>query len=264
MWSLLTRRRRAGPHSGISYSITVGSSLRSSVRRAWLELITRIWPNILLLWFVRSSTSWSSGLMNLASGFVALPWCLWGEHFRWMVERKGWWVEAEIPLQRSLARWERYTLVVGSWEGATTASSCWDGQYQIKRISFSFSIFEPVLKTAQITHWVRLEIVQLETAKERAKMIEIFIDTAESLLRKSSLNSAHCIGEALTTPLIESLGRSWDVSIWGKKASIWADANIFLLACWQTPPSALRGYQDLYEGWACPPSCWRAYHTLLS
>lgn len=76
-----------------------------------------------------------------------------------------------------------------------------------------FFVFESVLKTVQIIHWARLEIVQLERAKERAKMIEIFIDTAESLLRKSSLNSARCIGEALTTPLIGSLGRSWDVSI---------------------------------------------------
>ncbi|KAG0635923.1 ras guanine nucleotide exchange factor domain-containing protein [Tuber brumale] len=68
-----------------------------------------------------------------------------------------------------------------------------------------------LVRAEMITHWTRLEIVQLETVKERAKMIEIFIDTAESLFRKSSLNSAKCIGEALTTPLIRSLGGSWDL-----------------------------------------------------
>ncbi|RPA89807.1 hypothetical protein L873DRAFT_585055 [Choiromyces venosus 120613-1] len=67
-----------------------------------------------------------------------------------------------------------------------------------------------LVRAEMITHWTRLEVVQLETVKERAKMIEIFIDTAGSLLEKNSLNSAHCIGEALTTPLIRSLGRSWD------------------------------------------------------
>ncbi|CUS14109.1 unnamed protein product [Tuber aestivum] len=104
----------------------------------------------------------------------------------WTAEKDTHWWWAVERVQRQLVRAE-----------------------MIKILAIPYPFFESVLKTAQITHWTRLEIVQLETVKERAKMIEIFIDTAESLLRKSSLNSAHCIGEALTTPLIRSLGRSW-------------------------------------------------------